>query len=417
MQSVFFSERPLYDALEKFISKAGLEARDVAFARAIVMKVLRRLGEIDAIIASFLRAPLPVRSGPAELILRMACAELVFLDVPPHATVSSVVTMADSDHRAKHFKGLINAVARRMSSEGKDVASKLDAEQLNLPPWAWEMLVSAYGEPVARAISAAHMVEPPLDLTVAGDLGDWPAKLDATVLPTGTLRRKTGGRIEDLPGFASGAWWVQDAAAALPARLLGDVRDMRVIDLCAAPGGKTMQLASAGAHVTAVDLDLKRMSRVIENARRLGYKVECEVADAREWRPAVLADAVLLDAPCSATGTIRRHPEIFWRKDLSDVMSQASLQHELITAASEMVRPGGTLVYCVCSLAPEEGEGIVSDFLSRAGHFERVAVTQADVSGQTDFLTAAGDLRTLPSHWKELGGLDGFYAARLRRTT
>lgn len=414
---MFFSERPLYDALEKFISKAGLEPRDIAFARAIVMKVLRHLGEIDAIIASFLRAPLPVRSGPAELILRMACAELVFLDVPAHATVSSVVSMADADHRAKHFKGLINAVARRMSNEGKDVASRLDAAHLNLPPWAWEMLVSSYGEPTARAISAAHMVEPPLDLTIAGDLGDWPAKLEATVLPTGTLRRKTGGRIEDLPGFASGAWWVQDAAAALPAKLLGDVKSRHVIDLCAAPGGKTMQLAAAGAQVTAVDLDLKRMSRVIENARRLRYKIGYEVADAREWRPSVPADAVLLDAPCSATGTIRRHPEIFWRKDLSDVMSQASLQQALITAASEMVKPGGTLVYCVCSLAPEEGEGIVSDFLSRSVNFLRDPIAAAEVSGETQFITAAGDLRTLPSHWPEQGGLDGFYAARLRRTT
>ncbi len=412
---MFFSERPLFEALERHISHAGLAPRDTAFARAIVMTVLRQLGEIDAVVATFLRDPLPVRSGPAELILRMACAELVYLGVPPHAAVSSAVDLATRDSRARHFKGLVNAVARRIGAEGKSVASTLDHEQLSMPTWAWDLLLEQHGEATARAIARAHLAEPPLDISVARDAGHWAMALAAERLPTGTLRRATGGRIEDLPGFTEGAWWIQDAAAAMPARLLGDVQGQSVIDLCAAPGGKTAQLAAAGASVTAVDLDAARMDRVRENAGRLGLKVSCVVADARVWQPAAPVDAVLLDAPCSATGTVRRHPEILWRKDRSDLLAQAGLQHDLIRAASRMVRPGGRLVYCVCSLSREEGEEIVEAFLRDTPGFVREPVRSDEVGGEAAFLTAAGDLRTLPSHWADRGGMDGFFASRLRR--
>ena len=413
---MFFNERPLYDALETSVSKAGLEPRDTAFARAIVMMVLRRLGEIDAILATFLREPLAVRSGPAELILRIACAELTFLDVPAHAAVSSAVSMAERDHRSKHFKGLINAVSRRIASEGKAIAAGLDAEKLNMPTWTWEACTHAYGEAQTRAIAAMHMSEPSLDITVLEDPQIWVEKLDAKILPTGSLRRATGGRVEALPGYAEGKWLIQDAAAALPARLLGNVKGKTVIDLCAAPGGKTAQLAAAGAMVTAVDLDFNRMKRVMANLSRLTLKAEFEVADALEWRPKKPAAAVLLDAPCTATGTVRRHPDVLWRKDLSDVMSQADLQLRLLTAASAMVESGGTLLYCVCSLAREEGEDVLEAFLQKATNFARRPIQASEISGQAQFLTSLGDLRTLPCHWPELGGLDGFFAARLRRT-
>ena len=406
----------MHEALEKFISKSKLDSRDVAFARAIVMTVLRRLGEIDAVLGRFLRDPLPVRSGPAELILRMACAELVFMDIPAHATVSSVVALADSDSRARHFKGLINAVARKVAAEGKLIASELDAARLNMPSWAWQLLSSNYGEAQAREISNAHMREPPLDISVAGEANDWVGKLDAILLPTGSLRRKLGGRVEELAGYAEGAWWVQDAASALPARLLGNVRGQKVLDLCAAPGGKTVQLAAAGANVTAVDIDAARLSRVRDNLNRLRLSAELIAADVREWQPRALAEAVLLDAPCSATGTVRRHPEVLWRKDLSDVLSQAGLQADMLDASAAMVAPGGLLVYCVCSLAPDEGQEIVNAFLSRNSTFQRQPLTGDDMAGQAQFMTSEGDLRTLPSHWPEWGGLDGFYAARLRRT-
>ncbi|MFM9863424.1 MAG: RsmB/NOP family class I SAM-dependent RNA methyltransferase, partial [Micropepsaceae bacterium] len=411
IQAVFFSERPLTEALDLSLAKAKLEPRDAAFTRAIVMMTLRRLGEIDHVIANFLREPLPVRSGPAELILRLAAAELLFLDVAPHAAVSSAVDLADKDHRARHFKGLINAVARRIAGEGKAMLPTLDAERLNTPPWAWDNWLATYGEETTRAIAKAHSIEPPLDISVKSDAQAWATKLEATLLPTGTLRRPAGGRIEDLPGYAEGAWWIQDAAAAIPAALLGPIKGKTVIDLCAAPGGKTAQLASAGANVIAVDLAFERMKRVTANLTRLNLKAKIEVGDVHTWRPKEPADAVLLDAPCTATGTVRRHPDVLWRKDLSDVMAQAAVQHRLLAAAAEMVKPEGQLIYCVCSLAREEGEDIVDAFLSHHPAFTRVPVTPAE----SEFATMTGDLRTLPNQWPERGGLDGFYAARLRK--
>jgi 16S rRNA (cytosine967-C5)-methyltransferase len=304
---------------------------------------------------------------------------------------------------------LINAVARRIAGEGKAMLASLDAERLNTPPWAWDNWVAAHGEETARAIAKAHAQEPPLDISVKSNADSWAQKLDAKLLPTGSLRRAGGGRIEDLPGYAEGAWWIQDAAAAIPATLLGPIKGKTVIDLCAAPGGKTAQLAAAGANVIAVDHAFDRMKRVMTNLDRLKLKAKIEVADALIWRPKEPADAVLLDAPCTATGTVRRHPDVLWRKDLSDVMAQADLQRRLLEAAAEMVKPGGQLIYCVCSLAREEDEDIVEFFLGNHPAFARVPITGSE------FATPTGDLRTLPSHWPEIGGLDGFYAARLRR--
>ena len=416
LAAMFFKERPLYDALESNLSKSKLAPRDLAFARTIVMTTLRRLGQIDQVLAQFLREPLPVRAGPAELILRLAAAELLFLDVAPHAAVSSAVALADRDDRARHFKGLVNAVARRIAAEGKAALAGQDAERANTPVWAWDAWAATYGQETARAIAKAHATEPHLDITVKEDAAAWAQKLEARLLPTGTLRRAPGGRIEDLPGYAEGAWWVQDAAAAIPARLLGNVKGKAVVDLCAAPGGKTAQLANLGAKVTAVDHAFERTKRVMSNLSRLDLHAEIEVADALEWRPKTLADAVLLDAPCTATGTVRRHPDILWRKDVSDVLTQADLQRRLLDAAAEMLKPGGVLVYCVCTLAREESEDVVANFLAIHDKFERAPISPAELDGETQFLTGQGDLRTLPSHWPDCGGLDGFYASRLRRT-
>jgi 16S rRNA (cytosine967-C5)-methyltransferase len=416
LQAIFFNERPLNEALDGAFAKASLEPRDAAFARAIVMMVLRRLGEVDHVIAKFLREALPLRAGPAELILRIAAAELLFLDVAPHAAVSSAVALADRDARARHFKGLINAVARRIAGEGKALIDPQMAEQLNTPPWAWEAWVATYGEETARAIARAHLAEPPLDITPKADAAEWAKRLDAKLLQTGTLRRAPGGRIEDLPGYQDGAWWIQDAAAAIPATLLGPLKGKSVIDLCAAPGGKTAQLAAAGARVTAVDLAFDRMKRVMTNLERLNLSAEFVVADALDWRPIEPAEIVLLDAPCTASGTVRRHPDVLWRKDQSDVLAQADLQRRLLASAAEMVRPGGTLLYCVCSLAREESEDIVETFLTARADFAREPIAPREVAGEAQFLTQAGDLRTLPSQWADIGGLDGFYACRLRRT-
>ena len=245
-----------------------------------------------------------------------------------------------------------------------------------------------------------------------------PRKLGGRVLPTGTVRTIAHGAVTSLPGFAEGAWWVQDAAAALPARLFGNVKGLRVADLCAAPGGKAAQLAAAGAAVTAVDRSMARLNRLGENLARLSLQAELVCADAAEWQ-AEPFDAVLLDAPCSSTGTIRRHPDVPWLKQPSDIVRLAALQRRLIDRAAALTRPGGTLIYCTCSLEPEEGEDIVTELLAREPALRRLPITAAEVFGRGEFLSNEGDLRTLPCHFPDadsrLAGLDGFYAARLQK--
>jgi len=294
-----------------------------------------------------------------------------------------------------------------------------DTAAILLPPWLTEGWARAYGEETARQIVLSHLSEPPTDLTLKPglDAGEWAERLGSEILPTGTLRRIRAGNIQDLPGFAEGAWWVQDAAAALPARLFGSIRGLTIIDLCAAPGGKTAWLAACGARVIAVDKAPERIERLASNLHRLELEAEIVTADARSYRLAEPVDAVLLDAPCTSTGTIRRHPDLPWIKDAGDIRALMMLQAELINAAFEMVRPSGTLIYSVCSLEPEEGPEIVERFLSRNQAAVRRPIEPDEIDGATEFLTADGDLRTLPCQWNERGGIDGFYAARLTRKT
>jgi 16S rRNA (cytosine967-C5)-methyltransferase len=251
---------------------------------------------------------------------------------------------------------------------------------------------------------------------VTSDPETWAARLGGTVLPTGSLRLIPHGPVPRLPGYEDGAWWVQDAAAALPARLFGDVRERAIADLCAAPGGKTAQLASLGARVTAVDRSPARLERVRENLRRLSLAADVVEADATTLAAGPF-DGVLIDAPCSSTGTIRRHPDIAWLKHEGDLAGLTNLQARLLDHAVTLTRPRGIIVFCTCSLEPEEGEALIADFLAREPRVRRQPISPAEVGGQGELLTPAGDLRTLPSHWPapdpRMGGLDGFYAARL----
>jgi 16S rRNA (cytosine967-C5)-methyltransferase len=278
--------------------------------------------------------------------------------------------------------------------------------------------VASYGAQTARAIAVANGREPALDLTVTSDPDHWAITLGGRVLPTGSVRAQVHGPISQLPGFTDGAWWVQDAAAALPAKLLGEVRGLAVADLCAAPGGKTAQLAAAGARVVAVDRAPARLERLRQNLSRLHLSAETVAADVTQWQ-AEPFDAVLLDAPCSATGTIRRHPDIPWLKSEGDIAALAGLQRRLIARAVELTKPGGVLIYCTCSLEPEEGIEVVRDLLDRNPNLHRQPISAADVYGHAEWLTPDGDLRTLPCHLPDadsrMAGLDGFYAARLRR--
>jgi 16S rRNA (cytosine967-C5)-methyltransferase len=388
-----------------------LSAPDRGHARLLVATTLRRLGQIDTALDTLLRArPKPLR---VMNLLRLGAAQLLFLLTPAHAAVAESVALATG--RAAFARGLVNAVLRRLAREGAALIAAQDAPRLNTPDWLWQAWSAAYGEDQARAIAAAHLLEPPLDLTVKGDAEVWARRLDASALHGSTLRRAAGGPIEELPGYASGAWWVQDAAAALPARLLPDLAGRTVLDLCAAPGGKTAQLAAAGARVIALEASPKRAERLSANLARLALAAEVVIADAREWRPPAPAARLLLDAPCTATGTIRRHPDIAWHKTRADVTRLAGLQRQLLEAALDMLMPGGIMIYASCSLQPEEGVLLIERALADGLPAERLAIAPDELGGLGVELTAAGDVRTLPSHLPEQGGLDGFFIARLRR--
>jgi 16S rRNA (cytosine967-C5)-methyltransferase len=393
-----------------------LEPRDRAFARNLIATTLRRLGQIDAIIEGFVAQDLPPRGRPIRHVLRLGVTQLLFLGTPPHAAVDSSVGLVEGSALAS-FRGLVNAVLRRVSRDGPAILAGQDAARLNTPEWLWQSWTKAYGEAVTRSIAEMHLREPPLDVTVRSDPESWARALGASLLPTGSLRRpaELGGSIEGLPGYTDGVWWVQDAAAALPVRMLGNVSGLSVIDLCAAPGGKTMQLAAGGARVTAVDRSESRLQRMAANLSRLRLPAELVAADATSWRPIAPADAVLLDAPCSSTGTIRRHPDIAWQKGPEDVGRLALLQDRLLQAAATMLKPGGLLVYCVCSLQPEEGAARVAPFLG-SSPLRIEPLKAGEIPGLPDeAITPEGALRTLPSQFAAPGGWDGFYAARLRR--
>jgi len=415
LAAVLGSKRPLDEAFSDHPALARLTVRDTALTRNILTTTIRRLGQIDSLIEACLEKPIPRKDWMVQDILRLGICQLLFMRIPSHAAVDTSVELAKKRGFVPYAK-LVNAVLRRLDREGRAIIKKQDAGQINTPEWMWESWLTAYGEETAHAIADAHLNEAPLDLTVKGeDATAWAKKLDATILPTGTLRRKPGGRIEDLPGYEAGAWWVQDVAAALPARLLGNVRDKLVIDLCAAPGGKTAQLAAAGAHVTALDRSARRLKILESNLTRTGLKAEAIAGDAANWRPPEKADAVLLDAPCSATGTLRRHPDVAHLKTAEDVAKLAVQQARLLAAAVDMVKPGGYLLYCTCSLQPQESRDRIAALLETTAPVERAPIKAKEVNGIEDFITPVGEVRTLPNLMAKEGGMDGFFISRLKR--
>ena len=396
---------------------ATLADRDRALMRRLTATVLRRLGTLRHLVGGFLDKGFPADAPRVESILLIGAAQILWLDVPDHAAVDLSVRLAQADRRAGRYAGLVNAVLRRVA-QARDNAEIGDVAR-DTPEWLFTRWRDNYGEETARAIAAANGHEPALDITVKDDAANWAERLHGTVLPTGTVRTVAHGAISLLPGFVEGAWWVQDAAASIPARLFGDIAGKNVCDLCAAPGGKSAQLAHAGAKVTAVDRSPARIARLKENFARLKLDVETVAADALEWRPDRQFDAVLLDAPCTATGTIRRHPDVPWLKSDKDLAVLTSLQSRLLDRTAELLKPGGTLVYCTCSLEPEEGEAQIAALLARDPRLVRSPISADEVFGRPEFVNAQGELRTMPQflpnpdpRWS---GLDGFFAARLTR--
>jgi 16S rRNA (cytosine967-C5)-methyltransferase len=421
LEAVLRQRRPLDEQLDGEHVHPGLPAledRDRALVRMLVATVLRRLGTLRHLLSGYLDQGFPADAPRVETTLLIGSAQILWLDVPDHAAVDLAVRLAQADRHASRFPGLINAVLRRVAREGREALRQTDAAALDVPKWLMTRWSAHYGADTAHAIANALAHPPPLDLTVRHDAAEWAARLRGRVLPTGTVRTVAHGRVSRLPGYAEGAWWIQDAAAALPARLLGDVSGRSVADLCAAPGGKTAQLALAGANVTAVDRSPARLARLQANFTRLGLRAETAAADATEWDAGPF-DAVLLDAPCLSTGTIRRHPDIAWLKREADLTAFTDLQRRLIDRAVALTRPGGLLVYCVCSIEAEEGEDQVTAALARHPDLRRRPIAPREVAGLAELVTEGGDLRTLPSHLPDadsrMAGLDGFYAARLER--
>ncbi len=409
-RAVIEQGQKLDEALEP--AREALPEADAALSRAIVTTALRRLGDIEGSLARHMNRPLPAKAGLTRAIMVTAAAQLLYMRVPARAAIDLAVRQAKADRKAQHQAGLANAVLRKLETAG--AGEPLSGA--NIPePFAsrWR---ENWGDEAFASIAAELLREPPLDLSVKGDAEKWAERLGARVLPTGSLRiDRPRGAIETLTGFDEGGWWVQDAAAALPARLMGDVTAKRVLDLFAAPGGKTAQLAAAGAKVTAVDHSRQRMERLKQNLARLLLQAETVVADALGFELTEPFDAVLVDAPCTATGTARRNPDVLYHRDLADIADLAQIQARALAHSARLVRPGGLLVYCSCSLEPEEGEAQAERFLAENSYFERVPVEAAEIGGLAAAIDANGDVRTLPGQELQGGGsLDGFFIARMR---
>ena len=398
----------------------ALEMRDRSLVRAILATALRYRGTISRLIARRLDRPLPSNAHQLSHVLHVAAAQILFLDIPDSAAVDLAVTHAKSDPRTERFSGLVNGVLRGIARDKGD-ALPAELDKCNdAPEWFRDRLAAAYGAVRADAILAAHRVEAPVDFTVKSDPERWAQAFGGIVLPTGSVRvEKLAAAVAELPGFADGAWWVQDAAASLPARLFGDVAGQRVADLCAAPGGKTAQLALAGADVTAFDSSRNRLKRLDENLERLQLPATMIEADVLKYEPDALFDAVLLDAPCSSTGTVRRHPDVPWTKSPEDIAKLADLQSRMLASAALMVKPGGRIVFSNCSLDPAEGELLVAAFLAEHPEIVLDPIRPGEAHGADPFIAANGTMRTTPADLglgrPEISGLDGFFAARFLR--
>lgn len=399
----------------------ALDMRDRSLVRAILNAALRHRMAISELIASRLERPLPTNATTLQHLLHVGAAQILFLDVPDSAAVDLAVSHAKSDPRTARFAGLVNAVLREISRRKERALPAVLASTDDAPDWFRTRLVAAYGEDKTNHILQMHRLEAPLDLTVKSDAPGWALKLNGIVLPTGSVRiERLNGAVTELEGFADGEWWVQDTAASLPARLFGNIAGSSVADLCAAPGGKTAQLVLAGGSVTAVDTSRNRLRRLEANLQRLRMDAKIVEADITEWKPDAKFDAILIDAPCSSTGTVRRHPDIVWTKGTADIEKLATVQRRLLDAAIEMLKPGGRIVFSNCSLEPLEGENLIAALLEdRADTVTSDPLLPGEFEWADAFLTPQGWLRTTPADLDlgnpAISGMDGFFAARLKK--
>ncbi len=397
----------------------ALIAKDRALVRAILMVSLRQKGQIDDALSQMLDRKTPKKARHLTHTLSVAAGQIMFLDIPDSAAVNLAVAAISEDRRTSRFASLANAVLRRLSREKSELMASQDVAQLCMPKWLFKRTRKSFGKARALEIAEAILVEPALDLSVKSDPHLWAEKFSGMVLPTGSVRLKPQGAIPAMAGYDDGQWWVQDAAASLPVQLLGNIDGLQIADLCAAPGGKTAQLIVKGGKVTAVDISRNRIARLENNLSRLGLSAKCVVADIMEWHPDHPFDAILLDAPCSSTGTIRRHPDVMWTKTEEDIAALAELQFELWNKAIELLKPGGTMVFSNCSIDRQEGEDLYARMLKSRDDIRTGIIKPSELPGLEAAITGQGTLRTLPNLLPhpdpQLAGLDGFFAARLCR--
>jgi len=412
VKEVLENHNPLEQVLSGQSDYNSLEARDRAFARLIAATTFRRMGQIDAALKPF------VRQRPTKLVyaaLQTAAAQILYLGTPAHAAVGETVAMLKSRGSSKGFANMANAVLRNVVDKGPNLAGA-QPPKVNIPGWIRGEWERAYGRQAGRKMSAQLMKDPVLDVSVKANASDWAVKLGGEAIAAQSVRLGKIGDVTALEGFDAGDWWAQDVAASLPVQLLGDVKGLRVLDMCAAPGGKTMQFAAKGAIVTALDKSEGRLERVKENLDRTKLSAEIICADALEWAPeGDLYDIVLLDAPCSATGTFRRHPDVLYNRSPKDVANLVRLQDKLLAKAAEFVRPGGTLLYCTCSLMPKEGQPRVDTFLQNLPDFRLIPILNVPSLALPQEAFSEGSLRSLPYYLEDKGGMDGFFIARLER--
>lgn len=411
---VLRARRSFDSAVARHDDLAAMSARDRAFVHNLAITTLRRLGTIDHLLGLCLKRPLPQRAQHVRDILRVGLCQILFLEVSDYGAVATCVELTRQLGHSAHIK-LVNAVLRRLARDGGKIVSGLDEARVNTPEWLWKRWTATYGEDICRQMAAAHLAGASLDISTVGNPQTWATELGGDILFANTIRLTSRGQVTKIPGFQDGQWWVQDAAARLVAEMAGDVTDKFVIDLCAAPGGKTAHFLARGAHVTAVDRSAARLERLKRNMERLRFTPHVIEADISNWRPESLADVVMLDAPCSATGTARRHPDVLWSKSESDIAQLAAVQQAMMSAAAESVAPGGLLIFATCSLQPEEGIDHVTPFLNAHSAFHLEPLTAINVHGLVETLTTCGCFRSLPSHHADRGGIDGFFAARFRR--
>ncbi len=416
LSQIFTSQRTLDELINTNSGYNKMSQRDRAFVRLILATTLRRLGQIDELLKIYLKRPLPKKARAVRDILRIGIAQIICLKTPAHAVVDISVRLCVKT-RNPGQKGLVNAVLRKVDREGEGKFLKLDPLLLNTPKWLWNGWINSFGEQTCRAIAKAHLCVPPLNLTVKDNSKNWAKILDAEILPTGSICLKEIGKVDELPGFETGEWWVQDTAAALPARILLSAvkrnKNPRLLDLCAAPGGKTAQLVSGGAIVTALDLSKKRLKVLRQNLKRLKLDATIIHEDANNFSPPHSVDGILLDAPCTATGTIRRHPEILWTKKPDEIKRLVQKQVSLLNHAINLLSPDGILVYSVCSLQYEEGPGIIKRILDNRRDIKRLSINPEDFGLPQMIQTQDGDIQSLPNHFEDYGGMDGFYISCL----